>query len=395
MSKTKNKRKLTSKLLIILVIVVVLNLVLIAASAILSRLDHDLMPTEPVQTTQAQVATQATTGEVTSPESLDEQEEYEKVVRIVEDGDYVAIAQMMLDGQISRNIIDRLKGEDPKLLDYMLIDALVEYSRQGYIENFARLRLAGYITDECLYDYWEVVGAVLPDQGELNNAHANVDVLLVHELAAAYQRDDYAIRSFIEMYEAGILDEPNHQALVEKLGFDYTNDRYLQENSIGVLRELTIDEKKVYDTILECIDQGDCRSIAMSMIYGEVTEITFAKLMENDSEMMNYVISQAMGEFSEENAYENIVILRNNGFVSNQCFNIYWELMGSDQMTGETYEDSDPSVDLFLLHELEEIYLRDNEYGLEALRRIESSGLINDHIHKKLIALIGFDYTEN
>lgn len=396
MKNAKYREKTSSKWPIVLAIVGVLAILVVGVVCMLGKKAPDSAPQDTTAQTQMTSSAQPTKpAQPTQPQQTyprDEDEDYDRFVGVIEEGDSVAVAQMLLNGEVPQTVLDRLAQEDPRLLDYLLTDALTEYAMQGRVEELVRLRAAGYVTDACLYDYWEVLGARLPDEEMLANPAAGVDALLVHELVLAYHRDDYAIRIFREMRESGLVDDANHGALVAQLGFDYTNDQFLQENEIGGLRDLSAEEKAMYDRILALADEGDCYNIAMLMVQGEVSELVFGKLLEEDREMMDYIIAQAMGLFSEDNKYEYSVMLRNSGFVSNDCFKIYWEIMGSDGVDGETFDEEHPGVDRYLLYELTEIYNRDQKYGLEALRGIRSSGLMNDLLHEQLMARLGFDY---
>lgn len=390
MKKIKNRNKIRQMLVATLVVFVLLIAVWICVVRVSDK-SHKIMAQDTLET-MANFESEAVV-EVEIAETLhrDEQEEYEKIVGAIEAGNSIAVAEMLINGEIARPVIVQLKEEDANLLDYVLTDALVEYTNQGKVEELVRLRLGGYVSDACLYNYWEVIGARLPDE---EWDYTDVDCLLIHELAQAYSRDEYSIRSFREMQANGLLDDAHHDALVEQLGFVYTDDQFLKESNISALWELSEEEKIVYDAILQFADEGDCRSVAMKMVCGEVTELVYTKLITEDKEMMDHIIAQAMGGFSEENAYNYSVLLRQNGFVSNECFQIYWEVMGTDSIDGETYNNDFPGVDRYLLHELEQVYHRDHEYGLEALRMVRHSGLISDPIHEQLIVRLGFNYME-
>lgn len=393
MEKEKKTCKVTPKLLVGLVVVAVS---IIALTVAVGGNKENLKSEDPTETTSPEATKPTVAWEDNQLGHIDEQdmrEELEAVGGTIDAGDFMGLAQLMLDGRISQATVDRVNGEDPDVLHYMLIDALVEFAERGQIEQMVLLRSAGYVTDACLYDYWEVTGAVLPEAATLENVREDVDALMVHELLLAYQRDDYIIRSLNEMYENGVLNEPTRQELINGLGFDFTNEQYLQDNNIAILHTLTADEKAMYDAIMEYIDQGDYYHVALCMLYGEVTAPTFEKLLEEDKDLMEDIIAQALCAFSEENAYENIVTLRNEGFVSNACFNRYWELIGSETLDTDIDNNSNIGIDIYLIHELEEIYRRDNVYGLEALGRIYASGLINDKTHEKLVEQLGFDYT--
>ena len=393
MKSAKYLRKVSSKWPVVLAIVGILAVLIVGVAYLLRKNPPNPAPQE--TTTQPQMTEPTQPAQLTQLQQTyprDEEENYDRFVGVIEEGDSVAVAQMLLDGEVLQTVLDRLAQEDPGLLDYLLTDALTEYAMQGRVEEMVRLRVAGYVTDACLYDYWEVVGARLPDEEMLSNPTDGVDPLLVHELVLAYLRDDYTIRIFREMRESGLIHDANHGALVAQLGFDYTNDQFLQDNGIGSLRELSAGEKAIYDKILALADEGDCYNIAILMVQGEVSELVFEKLLEEDREMMDYIVAQAMGLFSEDNKYEYSVMLRNSGFVSNDCFKIYWEIMGSDGLDGDNFDEEHPGVDRYLLYELTEIYYRDQEYGLEALRTIRSSGMMNDLLHEQLMERLGFDY---
>lgn len=404
MKSRKHTGKFLSVMIIVLAVTSVITLILIAAAIMLTRNAKSPLPPETAAeatvTHGEQLPTlpdpsENTPTEAENPQTYtkEEQAAYERVLGVIESGDSTGVAQMLLDGEIPQAVTDRLRAEDSLLLDYLLADALVIYSSRDDAEGFVRLRLAGYVSDACLYDYWEIVGAELPEE-PLPDCPSGVDMLLVHELAQAYQRSDRVIRSLLLMRQTQLLDDSHHEALIRELGFDYTDEAYLRDNEIGKFLELSSEEMDAYDAVLKFADEGNCRSVAMLMVHREVTEPVFRKLYETDRDMMDCIIAQAMGGFSEENAYEYTVMLRQEGFVTDDCFRIYWQIMGTDAPEGEACDSELPGIDRFLLHELEEIYNRDREYGLEALRTIRNSGLMDDLTHTALIARLGFDYMQ-
>ena len=152
-----------------------LTLILIAAAIMLTHNPKSPLPPETAAeatvTHGEQLPTlpdpsENTPTEAENPQTYtkEEQAAYERVLGVIEAGDSTGVAQMLLDGEIPQAVTDRLRAEDSLLLDYLLADALVIYSSRDDAEGFVRLRLAGYVSDACLYDYWEIVGAELPEE---------------------------------------------------------------------------------------------------------------------------------------------------------------------------------------------------------------------------------------
>lgn len=312
------------------------------------------------------------------------------VQKCVDQGDCSAFAEMLLNNQISDDLYALLLQENETVVETVTIDAMVQLGREGRTEALVQLRIKGYVPDEWLMLYWEVMGSEEPE--ESMRAEAGVDTYLIHELKQAFCRDDYAVRSFIEMNEKGILTEEMHAALVQALGFDYTDIHYLEENGIAMLRELTPEERLVYDEILSCIDEGDCGGVTERMLNGAATETLYRTMMQEDADMMDFIIAQAMAQYTANALPQNVVSLRQNGFVSDTCFEYYWENIGIGAPVGGSTNDKYPGTDLYLLYELQQIYTRDAD-GAQLLRELWNSGRLNDEMHELLVERLGVDYT--
>lgn len=319
----------------------------------------------------------------------DRQGTYDQMLQMIDEGDCTGIAMLLLESENAQTLYDYMQSEDTDLMHYIIVDAMVQLAKQGKIENLVQLRLRGFVTDACFEDYWEVMGSEMPVESA-----QDPDLYLVHELLMAYRRDTYAVRSLKEMRNAGVIDNDMHAALVKALGFDYTDSQYMQDNGIAPLQGLTAEEKATYEAVLEYIDQGDCCSIAEDMLYGEITAAVYEYLMEEDSELMEFVIAQAMAMYEEECNLQNVVRLRLEGFVSDGCFQTYWEIAGFTAPEGESASDAYPGVDMYLLHELEQISERYGDDG-QMLRDLWYSGLISDSLQELLVDRLGYDYTQS
>ena len=303
----------------------------------------------------------------------------------IDDGDSVGFATVLLEEEDSTAAFSLLMQENQQLVQRVLLDAILHSEGNERLVMLVQLRTNGFLTDPCFLDYWEVTGAVLP-----NGTHVAYDHFLIHELMLAYRRDSYALRAFVQMRESGAIDDTLHNALVKELGFDYMDQAYIEEHQLAPLLTLTDGEKAAYEAILVAIDEGDCMSVVETMLVGEVTPNVYGKLYSEDSELIDFVIAQAMGFLSEGYRYQDLVRLRVEGFVSDTCFEIYWDMVNSGAakrlQTYGTFFDTD----LYLLAELTEIADTMDD-GTDLVSEILNAGLLNDGTYFALIDEIGIE----
>lgn len=313
---------------------------------------------------------------------------YEQLQKHVDAGDNVAFADYLLEHNVSQEVFALLVEEDAAAVKGVLVDAMLAYTENDQIEQLVLLRKNGYILDDYFLDYWEVMGSRLPEESMLD-----VDGYLIHELHMAYLRDSYTIRTYKQLREKGVLDDASHDALIALLGFDYTDDAYVKENALSPLQDLTVEDKHSYEKIQEYIDQGDVSSIIDALLYGSVTTQIYDRMMETDKEVLDYIIAEGMVRLMEEGRWHDLIQLRQQGFVSDYCFENYWEMLGSG-MPGPGYTTENLSgEDGYLLFELEQIYYR-YENGQEILQNIWASGAISDNLCYYLMDCLGFDFTQ-
>ena len=196
------------------------------------------------------------------------------------------------------------------------------------------------------------------------------------------------------MRTAGILEDELHHELIKALGFDYSDSAYVEQNHLSPLQNLTEEEKVSYEQIMEAIDQGDSLSIVEKMCLGSVSHSVYGKLRENDADIMDYVIAEGMAHLVEMMRYQDVVHLRLDGFVSDKCFEKYWEIIGSDLPDETKLSNESDDVDTYLVYELKQIFYREDN-GREILQNLWYSGLISDATQQKLIQILGFDYTKS
>lgn len=324
------------------------------------------------------------------PEAVREnQKQYEQLQQFIEDGKGYDFAMFLLESDVSSELFLEILNEDPAAIEYAMVDAMVSLAKEGRIQEIVLLRRNGFISDNCFLDYWEVMGSVLPETDAVG-----VDPYLVHELSQAYHRDNYAIRSFNAMRTAGILEDELHHELIKALGFDYSDSAYVEQNHLSPLQNLTEEEKVSYEQIMEAIDQGDSLSIVEKMCLGSVSHSVYGKLRENDADIMDYVIAEGMAHLVEMMRYQDVVHLRLDGFVSDKCFEKYWEIIGSDLPDETKLSNESDDVDTYLVYELKQIFYREDN-GREILQNLWYSGLISDATQQKLIQILGFDYTKS
>lgn len=324
----------------------------------------------------------------TKPQAVVEnQTHYEQLNQLVENGKSIEFALYLLNNDVSTDLFVMLLEEDQAAIEYVLVDAMVSLAKENRVQEITMLRKEGYVSDTCFLDYWEVMGSVLPDEDA-----PGTDPYLIHELNQAYLRDSYVLRSFNLMRTAGILDDSLHATLVDVLGFDYTNVAYVEQNQLSPLVSLTEEEKASYESILDAIDKGDSLFVVEKMLLGEVSEAVYAKLMEDDPEIMNYVIAEGMAHLMEMMRYQDVVRLRVDGFVSDTCFVNYWEILGCEQLDRVELDQASNGEDAYLLYELEQIFHREDN-GQRILQELWYTGLISDVMQQRLIQGLGFDYT--
>lgn len=318
----------------------------------------------------------------------EELDNYEKIQEYIDQGNCTGFAEILINGEVSQTLYEVLVQEDGDVLEQIMLDALEVFNKKGQWDHIAELRLNGYITDELFVEHWENIGAYLPDKKAFTKENPEVDNYLIHELNLAYQRDEYSIRFFEQMRESGMLNDKMHYALIESLGFDYSDSDYMEEHNIAPERVLSIDERTVYEEILELIDQGDCQKIATLMIQGNVSDLVYEVLWKEEAEILDFVIAQAMTKLSEEGKPEDIILLRVKGFVSDRCFEYYWEMQGKEGLTSESFPVNETDLDIYLVYELEQMYHRYNN-NTEIFDKIWNSGLLNDAIQNELIKKLG------
>lgn len=323
--------------------------------------------------------------------TIDDLSEYELFQSYIDQGNCIGITEKLLNEEISSDLRSYLQQEDSELMDMLMLDAVLQYDKQGDIDQIAKLRQEGYLSDGLLESYWEVVGYDMPEDTAKTKG---VDTYLLHGLVQAFEKNEYTIREIKELHTSGLIDDELHAALLDALGFDYMDEQYMEENDIAPIRVLSKEEKAMYETVLSCIDEGDCLSITERMLSGEVTQSVYQYLMKDDSEIIDFIVAQAMKEYMDAGNPEYLVRLRQDGFVSDECFKIYWEMMSNavsqvEETTNDTFK-----VDIYLLSELEQLYYR-TESGADYLCSIWEQGLLSDVMHQELIGRLGFDYTKN
>lgn len=357
---------------------------------ICNRNNDQTLETIPQEVENETTSTTIPTTVPEKPEAVREnQKQYEQLQQFIEDGNGYEFAMFLLERDVSPELYFEIMNEDPTAIEYAMVDAMVSLAKEGKIQEIVLLRRKGFISDDCFLNYWEVMGSVLPE------TDANgVDPYLVHELSQAYHRDNYAIRSFNAMRTAGILEDELHLELIKALGFDYSDSTYVEQNHLSPLQNLTEKEKASYEQIMEAIDQGDSLSIVEKMCLGSVSDSVYDKLRENDADIMNYVIAEGMAHLVEMMRYQDVVHLRLDGFVTDECFEKYWEIMGSELPDETLLSNESDNVDAYLVYELKQIFYREND-GQEILQNLWYSGLISDATQQKLIQVLGFDYTKN
>lgn len=314
--------------------------------------------------------------------SQQEREEYEQLQARIDKGDCVGFARQLLEGGVSENLYAYLKQKDAALIDRVLVDAMVEFGRSGEQGPLVQLRKLGFVSDSNFQAYWKEMGTPVPEETD-----SGVDGYLVHELHMAYLRDVYALRSIREMRTEAVLDDGLHEALKQKLGFDYMDEAALTANGVDTVYMLTKAEREAYDSMLEAIDQGDYVRAVSGMLRGEVTQPVYRKLMEEDAKIMDSIIAMGMASLAEEGRFRDLVQLCVDGYVSDACYGAYWALEGVPVPENAIGEEA-------LLYELELIY-HQNDENCDVLEQLWRSGLLSDALNQKLMDRLGVDYTQD
>lgn len=316
-----------------------------------------------------------------------QQEEYEQLSRWMDTADSRAFAQLLLSGEISEQTFEAMVQEDQAAVAHILADALAEFAAEGELEPMVKLSEGGYLWEDCFRAYWEMTGSEEPEQTGLTATEC-----LVYELCFAYRRDSYALRTMQDLRQDGTISDGLHQALVAALGFDYTDQILVEEKDLAPLGDLTPEEKTAYEGVLTAIDEGDGMAILEEMQYGGITPAVYRKLMAQDAETMDYLIARGIAGLVEEGEYLPMIQLRQEGFVSDACFRIYWDFMGITPCPEDGSSEDGDGVDRYLVHELKQ--LTDfGDTGIDMLRQIWRSGILNDDIQNRLVEELGFDYT--
>lgn len=364
----------------VLVIIGVVLAVIVVVIALKSNLKNENVNENEVQTADSVEISDV----LTKPQEVVRQQvQYEQLQQYIEDGKSYEFVLYLINDEVSEDIFAILRSEDKAAIEYIMVEGMVSLAKNNQVAELTMLRKEGFISNTCFENYWEVMGSILPAE----NA-AGEDPYLLHELHQAYLRDSYVIRAFNMMRTEGILDDMLHNELVSILGFDYTDRGYVEENNISPLQELTEEEKVSYEIIIEAIDQSDSLAIVEHLLLGQVSEQVYAQLMEDDAEIMNYVIAEGMAHLMETMRYQDIVRLRLDGFIPDQSFVTYWDILGSEQPAQDILNQKVDGMDQYLFCELVQIFYRE-ENGQEILRDICYSGLLNDIMHEKITELVG------
>ena len=365
-------------------ILAALAVVLVLAAVAWLALGKDDAADVPQQTT-ATVA--ATEPRETISLSASQQSEYEQLIQCLDTGDSKGFAQLLLDGQVSRQTFEALVQEDRAAVEHMLADALVAFCAEGNLEPMVKLTENDCLWESCFRACWEMIGSEEPEETGLTAKDC-----LVYELCFAYRRDSYTLRSLRELWQSGTLSQELHQALVAALGFDYTDDTLVEEQTLAPLGDLTQAEKSAYESALASIDQGDGSAIVAGLLDGSLTEAVYRKLMAQDEDVLDYIIAQGLAGQVEEGEYLPLIQLRQGGFVSDACFKTYWEFLDTAPYAGKSKPDGEDGVDMYLVYELKQLSQFGN-MGIDMLREIWRSGILTDDVQNRLVEELGFDYT--
>lgn len=290
---------------------------------------------------------------------------------LIDKGDEIGFAEKLLSGEINLQTFEHLQKNGTDIVDRILADALVNYGKSGNVEKIFKLRNNKFSSNQCMQYYWELIGSEIPTDVLNEN---DVDSYLLHEMFMAFKRDEYSICEFQELRENKLINDKMHKALIAKLGFDYTDNNYLDSNQIAPLRKFSIEERNTYYQIINLIDNGESIAICQKMLNGEISKELYLYLMNEDKESMDLLITHSLLKYRDEGLFENIIKLRKDEFVSDDALSNYWKSIG---VVAQNIDENDTETeDLLLQYELNRILLEEKS-GEDIIFKLKNKGLID------------------
>ena len=327
--------------------------------------------------------------ETESAEEPDEEwmETYNLICEYMDQGDAKAAINALLEDPAAEAVYARLNAEDAVLLEDVLVDAACFYNEDGQLYQITDLRLKDFFTDALFVRYWERIGTEIPAAIADDAKQSAYDVYLFHELLNWYERGERAIAEIVNLRYLGMIDNVLYGALVDQWQIDPMDD---VDSGIYIPHygmTLTADEKEQIRSWQIYVDEGESREAAQMLLQGEKTKSVYHWLRKNDANLVDMVLAQAMFELAEEGAYEENIRLILGGFVSDTCFERYWELLAFTPAENERTREDYESTDLYFVCEIQRICTLTNAPSL--VQKLRDDGLIDDNTYDLLLDRVG------
>lgn len=308
---------------------------------------------------------------------------YKQFCEYIDQGDAKSAVTALLESQAAEEVYVRLHTEDTMLMESILEEAACFYNEDGELFNIMQLRLKGFLTDEMFCRYWERVGTEIPAAISDEADQSSYDAYLFQELLSWYERGEQAVAQIIDLRYVGMIEDELYSALVEEWNVDIM-DAVDSDNYIPLYgMYLTENEKRQIRDWQIYVDEGNSCGVAEMVLNGEITENTYRWLQKNDAKLVDMLLAQAMFEFTVNGDYEQSIRLILTGFVSDECFERYWDLLEfapvGDKRSHEDYQ----GVDMYLVYEVERICALENDPAV--LQWLWKENLIDEYTFDLLV----------
>ena len=312
-------------------------------------------------------------------------ETYDLICKYIDQGDAKSAVNALLEEQAVEEAYACLNMEDPEVMEYVLLEAACLYNEDGALFNIVELRLKGFISDELFLQYWGRIGTKI---STAIAGDANYDVYLFLELLNWYDRGAEAVADIIDLRYLGMIDNALYSALVEEWNVDLMDDVDL-ENYIPLYgMRLSEDEKEQIRVWQAHVDEGESQDAAVMVLNGDMTENAYRWLLRNDAGLIDVIHAQVMYENVSDGSYEQNINLILEGFVSDACFERYWNRLNFIPAGNERSREDYPGVDMYFIYEVERICAQENN-DFSLLQWIRDENLIDAYTFELLFDWIG------
>lgn len=317
---------------------------------------------------------------------LEEEEQviYNLVYDYIDQGNAKAAALVLAEEEQTDAVFALLHKQHPEMWDVVLLEAMSHFDEDGDLFHMMLLREKGYISDDVFGDYREQRGL---KRTPADTKHP-VDAYLIDELVRVYERGGESRYILIDLRYWGFIDEEMHVALVERLDLDYTDDVDMSTYVPRTAYLISGEELIQYIEIKKLIDEGNGVAVTKLMLQGNMSDELYAYMRKNDGESLDLVMAESLIAYAEEGNDEYIIQLCADGFISDRCFNYYWEMAGCELPNGLRTDVRYEGIDMYLIHEIK-MMLEHNRQDQEFIKTLWTSETLDDITKKFIVNYFG------